>query len=247
MASRYKTKLPSNWVVSHIELSVPVPRARGGATDVEVQHAQVVNTDAAALPANSSAPALPVLDRLEPTQPRFERPPPLSLAQAVHKPPQVRSRYSSKYPPTWTMEQERLESEAADTIGARFVSRDGPEIDDGASSGEGEASPEPPDYTAQYESTPNPPFHIGAPALGEDPADHSSTVRPTRRSQYPPAAHSRTSAAQRQARSRRRDSNRYQITPDSVSSARSTNSPQSRGEASATAPSISPCYSTLGT
>jgi hypothetical protein len=242
MASRYKSKLPSSWVVSHIEKPAPVPRARGGATDGEEHHA-LVNTETAALLTDSSAPALPVPDRLEPTQSPFERPLPFSQSHGVNE---SRSRYSSKYPPTWTMEQERLESQAVEIIGARFVNRGSPEFDDGASSGEGEASPEPPDYMAHYGSPLNLPFHIGTPGLGEDPAGPSSTAQPIRRSQYPPAVHSRTSAAQRQARSRRRDSNRYQKTPDSFSSAGSTNSPQSRGEASATAPSISSCYSTFG-
>ena len=51
------------------------------------------------------------------------------------------------------MEQEKRETQAADTIAARSVYRNGLEVDDGSSSGEGETSPEPPDHTAQYEST----------------------------------------------------------------------------------------------
>jgi hypothetical protein len=57
------TKFPSNWVIPPNEPSVPVPRAPGGTTDAEVQ----VNTETAALPTDSSAPALLVPDRIEPT------------------------------------------------------------------------------------------------------------------------------------------------------------------------------------
>jgi hypothetical protein len=54
---RYMTKFPANWVIPPNEPSVPVPRAPGGTTDIEVQHAQV-NTETAALPTDSSALAL---------------------------------------------------------------------------------------------------------------------------------------------------------------------------------------------
>jgi hypothetical protein len=65
---RYMTKFPSNWVIPPNELLVPVPRAQGGTTDAEVQ----VNIETAVLPTDSSAPALPVPDRIESTQSRFD-------------------------------------------------------------------------------------------------------------------------------------------------------------------------------
>jgi hypothetical protein len=159
---RYRTVFPSNYVVQPVEPSLPT---QGGTTDAEIQYAQA-NTETAALPTDSSTPALAVPDRIEPTQSRFEPPPTLPQPEGVTKPPQVRRRYASIHPPTWTKK-----------LRARFVNRDGPEIDDGASPGGDEASSEPPDCTGQYESTLNPRLSTGAPALGKDPADPSGTVR----------------------------------------------------------------------
>jgi hypothetical protein len=165
LARRYRTTFLFDWVVQPAEPSLPT---QGRTTDVEVQHTQA-NTETAALPTDSSTPALVVPDRIEPTQSRFEPPPTLPQPEGVKKPPQVRRRYASIHPSTWTKK-----------LRARFVNRDGPEIDDRASPSGDEASSEPPDCTAQYESTLKPRLNTGAPALGKDPADPSGTVRLTR-------------------------------------------------------------------
>jgi hypothetical protein len=229
MGSRYKANIPLGWIVSQhptVKLALPSPKTKA---TVMASESQLVQKD-------EETPPSPVNNVANSDKLSFEQDD-LDLLSRGGDQPRTRTRYTSAFPSNWTTTQDTSVTQEGD---GPKTSRDIGQSDEPRSSGEGEASIDPPLYPPHQ--GPYTGSQLGQ--LQEVSESKNATGGPARQSGHPLATHSRNSAVQRRARSRRRDTARQHLPSPSVSSAKSTNSPQSRGEASVGAPSVSPAYST---
>lgn len=229
MGSRYKTNVPLGWIANQppsVNLALPSPKAKATVIPSESQPVQKEEED---------TPSFAVKNNRGSNKLPFEQDD-TSLLPHGRAQPRPRTRYTSAFPSNWTTTQDTSITREDDPQ----TSRDIDQSDEPRSSGEGEASADPqlnPPHQGPYAES-----RLGQ--LQEVSEVERASAVPSRQSGHPLATHSRDLAVQRRARSRRRDIARRPLPSPSESSAISTNSPASRGEASVGAPSVSPAYST---